>query len=293
MINFVQLGIDNYGIIKSGGIYNWGGGGGHAPGRKWPILFAGLVLNDSEMKSIGEKSGDYLYSESYGPGNPPVDYIYFGEDHQTHYVSEKDINNTNNWNPSVPGLHPDNRDCTDNGYPTTPCPNWIPYNQSDLGLPEWGIVHADYPYENNKWLATEYRFIVGYAIDSQALPAIIMNARALWNNNAFFDYTDRYMVFTGPGGDYPGWWRSYSVFAANMWDAYRNNYGCTWQSDVPLKGYSNGHYNCSSNLMRCSWQNSTVGNLVTQCSQYSNQRACNYDPCNLKNCYWSGTACIK
>jgi hypothetical protein len=59
-------------------------------GRKFPILFAGTVLDDSDMKDIGTKSGDYLYDGAYGAGNPPPDYYCFGEDDQTFYVSSDD-----------------------------------------------------------------------------------------------------------------------------------------------------------------------------------------------------------
>lgn len=91
LVRFVQLGIDLYGVLRNGGKNNWQDNGGHQGGRKLPILFAGVVLNDSAMKDIGEKSGNYLYSGSYGPGNPPFDYIHFNEDDQTFYVKDEDI----------------------------------------------------------------------------------------------------------------------------------------------------------------------------------------------------------
>ena len=71
MIRFVQLGIDLMGILDAGGKRHWKGNGGHGSGRKWPILFAGIVLNDSHMKTaVTDKSN------------------YFGEDQQTFYVEE-------------------------------------------------------------------------------------------------------------------------------------------------------------------------------------------------------------
>jgi hypothetical protein len=70
MTGFVQVGIDLSGIVDDGGDRNWHNNGGHASGRKWPILFAGLVLNDSHMKGIGSRS------------------VWFGEDMQTFYVLE-------------------------------------------------------------------------------------------------------------------------------------------------------------------------------------------------------------
>jgi hypothetical protein len=71
LISFVQLGIDTYGIVQNGGEQNWVPNGGHASGRKWPILFAGLMLNDSEMRNIGQRTD-----------------VSFGEDGQTFTVRE-------------------------------------------------------------------------------------------------------------------------------------------------------------------------------------------------------------
>ncbi len=85
LIRFIQLGIDNYSVAtRSTG---WKPDGGCTQGHKWPILFAGIMLDDNGMKSIGDKSGDYLYEVmGKGPGNPPEDYIDFSEDGTTFYV---------------------------------------------------------------------------------------------------------------------------------------------------------------------------------------------------------------
>jgi hypothetical protein len=53
LIGFVQVGIDYFGVVQNGGQVNWVPNGGHASGRKWPILFAGLVLDDPQMSAIG------------------------------------------------------------------------------------------------------------------------------------------------------------------------------------------------------------------------------------------------
>jgi len=71
LVRFVQLGLDLYGITQYGGKRNWTPNEGHSGGRKWPILFAGLVLNDSTMSSVGF--------------DPSID---FGEDRQTFFVAE-------------------------------------------------------------------------------------------------------------------------------------------------------------------------------------------------------------
>ncbi len=75
-IRYIQYGIDLYGVIQDGGGNNWVPNGGHAGGRKWPVVFAGLMLDDSDMANIG----------AGGVGNP-----HFGEDSQTFYVSQTDV----------------------------------------------------------------------------------------------------------------------------------------------------------------------------------------------------------
>lgn len=70
LVRFVQLGLDFYGIAMDGGQGNWRSAAGHMSGRKWPILFAGLMLDDEDMAGIGETKT-----------------IRFGEDDQTFVVS--------------------------------------------------------------------------------------------------------------------------------------------------------------------------------------------------------------
>jgi hypothetical protein len=50
VIGLVQLGIDLSGLAKVGG--NWNQGGGHGSGRKWPILFASLMLDKPELRKL-------------------------------------------------------------------------------------------------------------------------------------------------------------------------------------------------------------------------------------------------
>ncbi len=71
LVRFVQLGIDLFGVVQAGGTGNWPAGGGHHSGRKWPILFAGLLLGDAGMADIGLDAR-----------------VAFNEDDQTFYVQE-------------------------------------------------------------------------------------------------------------------------------------------------------------------------------------------------------------
>ncbi|NIA21975.1 MAG: hypothetical protein GWP05_08450 [Anaerolineaceae bacterium] len=49
LIRFVQLGVDLWGMVRAGH-RGWNAHGGHHSGRKWPIIFAGLLLDDAQMQ---------------------------------------------------------------------------------------------------------------------------------------------------------------------------------------------------------------------------------------------------
>jgi hypothetical protein len=127
-----------------------------------------------------------------GVGNP-----YFGEDSQTFYVSQRDVDRGN-------------------GYTT-----------SDIGLPDWGIRHATDPSRDNKsWNASYRRCCTANAWAGSVLAAHVMGAKALWNHDALFDYQDRYMGKETQGS----FERQQSKFAENMWDTYRPLFGPVWPS---------------------------------------------------------------
>ena len=200
LIRYVQLGIDLYGIVEDGGDHNWPGNGGQASGRKFPILFAGLMLNDADMKGIGAMSGDYLDSGSYYAGNEPPDYVHFGEDDQTFYVEE-----------TSPGVY-------NYGYGG--------YNASHVGLPDYGIQHALIPSkDNSSWTANYRDCCTAVSWAGWVLAAQIMeekaSAKTLWNHDALFDYQDRYM-------DTEVEYRQWDSFTEDMWDAYRVDYPPVW-----------------------------------------------------------------
>ena len=68
----VQYGIDLYGCVRAG--YGWPALGGHRSGRKAPIVFAGILLGNTNMKHVsddypnqfGEDMQAYGYVASYG-----------------------------------------------------------------------------------------------------------------------------------------------------------------------------------------------------------------------------------
>ncbi|MBN1495678.1 MAG: hypothetical protein JXA07_02850 [Spirochaetes bacterium] len=79
LISLVQIGIDFYGIALDGGV--WIADGGHNSGRKFPIVFAGLLLNNSDMLNIQQKF--------YRKNKSIEGYQYrFAEDGQTYYYDD-------------------------------------------------------------------------------------------------------------------------------------------------------------------------------------------------------------
>ncbi len=237
LINFLQLAIDLYGVIEAGDISNWINNGGHMQGRKIPILFAGIVLQNENMKSIGEKSGDYLYfsvdDNGYpnptGPSNPPSDYIHFQEDDQTFYVTQYDYNVTHNLVPGTPWA-PDSRT------------SQFPYRTTDIGMPEWGIRHATHPGMSARNLNTNYRSLNSTTYPAMVLAAHIMGMKEYWNHDALFDYTDRWVAWVwGDPPDPPqddevsetqarldALKKAPQTWVWNAWNAYRANYGPVW-----------------------------------------------------------------
>jgi alpha-tubulin suppressor-like RCC1 family protein len=228
LVRFLQYGIDVSGVIACPEAQSiWTGNGGITNGRKLAGAFAARVFNHPAMIAQHAKSGKYLYEVSgYGPGNPPPDYIHFGnEDDQVFYVSQTDVDATNS-----PEWHPSDSEA-------------YPYTAADIGLPEWGIRHAADPWYSNYWWLTAYRDVSGCTMPGTALAAHIMGIKAIWNNPAFFDYCDRYMAMISNETEYAdkGWqWGTNGIdlykssrFVWNMWQAYRDRYGPVWSGAGP------------------------------------------------------------
>ena len=218
------------------------------------------------MKGIGERSGAYLYSTGYGPINPPPDYVNFSEDDQAFYVAQLDIDETNG-----PRWNPDPR-----------ADELIPYITEDIGLAEWGINHFIAPYNSNKhWTATyrtccTNRFRAGYV-----LGAIMMNAKELWNNDALFDYQERYMEVTSDSGEFPGY-RQADIFTEEIWDTYHNPDApdCTLDTDCNDDLYCNGTElclagKCSTGTNPCSEDTYTC--TTTTCNDTTDSCDISYD----------------
>lgn len=195
LINYVQAGIDWYGTISSGGV-KYDISGGHGVGRKMPILFAGIILNDTEMKNF--------ISSSASNTN-------FIEDVQIYYsnVADRPLFGI----PCPDGMYEQvlnggsgGKDCRD------------PTGQIDGGLLPGGTYQFCCTIRNNKASSLVARLMPG--------------GKTIWNKQYFHDYVDRWVTFgawTKPdkqnrfpnqhgasknGGDYG------SLFQNNMWNTY-------------------------------------------------------------------------
>jgi hypothetical protein len=189
VIRLVQFGIDSTGIADAGG--GWPENGGHGLGRKFPILFAGVLLDDKHMLNVGNWE------------------TRFQDDEQTFYVSEQEVEITNStrWNPDSRAQDKE------------------PYRSSDIGMPEWGVRHTKRPTADNRGWRTPYRAVNGVVIPGFALAASIMERRQEWNHDAYFDYAVRYMEKIRESGQRIKGTNAPTVFMQQMWDQYHKQYG--------------------------------------------------------------------
>ena len=203
LIRFVQLGIDLFHVTENGGYWVVNGGLNH--GRKWPIIFAGLMLYNERMHTIGSRS---KVMPTWG----------FPEDGQTDYVNQAAVDITNS-----PQWAPDKRATLER------------YEKSDIGTPEWSIRGFDPIFDgwirSNKSFSATYRAISGMSYPGLILPALLMGQKAAWNHNALFDYTERWITWSETNKDplEPDWQRNNKTeyvfggaFQQAMWETYRS-----------------------------------------------------------------------
>lgn len=183
LIGFVQIGIDFAAIADNGG--GWPSNGGHHMGRKWPILFAGIMLNDAHMKDVGQWKTE------------------FQEDLDTFYISqaEVDITHSSKWSP-------DSRAARKT------------YEVENIGLPEWGIRHTKDPIADNMDWGATYRPINNPAYTGWVLAALIMKQREAWSHDPLFDYVDRATAVdpkSFSSSFVANMWKAYRANCGPMW----------------------------------------------------------------------------
>jgi hypothetical protein len=180
VIRLIQLGIDLYSISLENGDA-WRAYGGFGSGRKWPIIFAGMMLDDPDMQRPPETIA------------PDTDISKFGEDGHTYYGQ-----------PTT--TYPDGKplwgqDCVAGGYGFGPY--WVNHDCRDPN----GILEAE-DMENGgayRLCCTSHTWV------GQALAARIMRGANLWGWPPFFQYVERWINETGNYG---------GPFVEYMWTTY-------------------------------------------------------------------------
>jgi hypothetical protein len=215
----VQYGIDLYGCVQFG--YGWPAFGGHHSGRKLPIIFAGILLNNAGMKNVSATFPNQ-----------------FGEDMQTLYVNQVPPAGVYQkaWQGAtvIFGGHYGVRA---DGTPVS-AGLYGPYEE--LQPSAWPLINP------NEQLGESYRrCCTSVSWVGEALLMHLIHAENTWNHPAFFDYVDRWMVEDDTqavaqikaqtGFDYSAAWErqgqtrvwlegqvSQPRFIDDMWSAYRS-----------------------------------------------------------------------
>ena len=214
LVYLTQYGIDLYGLVEQGHT-GWQAHGGHGTGRKFPILLAGVMLNEENMKSVEAN---------------------FGEDMQTIWVTETPPAGTytKSWHTKpetvVYGGH-----VGINGESVNP--GWGPYEH--LKPSAWKNTLG----ESYRRCCTSVSW-VGEALAAQLIPGM----EEAWNHPQFFAYVDRWMLSPDDPRDLEtirtatgmtidpdfmqgqswkilsggGYYKPYRTFVDEMWAAYRN-----------------------------------------------------------------------
>lgn len=194
LIEYVQLGIDLSGLAKSG--RQWYSDGGHWQGRKWPILFASLLLGDEHLRDFPliNPSKDLYGRIRLDPAAKPTTTL-FQEDLDTYFGAGGD----------------GQRALWQIVYHTAPRSPYQEKSRAELNASD---KFVDAYYMNNAASST-----------GTALAALHMGARSLWNHDAFFELADYWMspdlVFEFPTWLPKGCHRGVDLFVEDMWHAHR------------------------------------------------------------------------
>lgn len=214
LVYLTQYGIDLYGLVEQGHT-GWQAHGGHGSGRKFPIVLAGLMLNEEKMKSVQAN---------------------FGEDMQTISVTETlpAGTYTKSWH-SKPETVVYGGHVGINGESVNP--GWGPYEH--LPPSAWKSTLG----ESYRRCCTSVSW-VGEALAAR----LISGMREAWNHPQFFAYVDRWMLSPDDPRDLEtiqsatgmvidadfmqgqswkilsggGYYKAHRTFVDEMWAAYRN-----------------------------------------------------------------------
>ena len=157
---FIQVGIDNWGVAtrsKRGSEGGWPAAGGFGNGRKLPIVFAGILLNDDAMQQIRKNAPECSFGEDehteFGPSWTGAKVRFTG---QYPLIGAKTIDRG-----PYEHLEPSKWPAQEKGSPTMS--------------------------EGYRRCCTSICWV------GQALAVRLMKAEKVWDHDAFFVYVDRWM----------------------------------------------------------------------------------------------------
>lgn len=171
LVNLVQVGIDLWGTARAG--MTWPAHGGLNSGRKWPIIFAGLMLGDAAMQSPTNNLPDLHFGEDDQTALCP--YEYDGITYSQGWTGAKAIFTGH----SLAGTGGGRGEWARGWGPVDlfPPSRWPKRERGDLPSSE-SYRRAN---TSGAWV-------------SQALAARLLHAEPVWKHDAFFAYVDRWMT---------------------------------------------------------------------------------------------------
>jgi hypothetical protein len=169
LLNMVQTGIDLHGLLRGGG--GWPGEGGGDAGRKWIIMFAGLMLNDPKMYALTEAYPEGRFHEDEQTAFCPL--TYHGKVYNSSWTGAKVV-----W--------------------TGHYAYYKGQFRAEKVLTHYGPVDLFPP---DQWPSPWSEGSEGYRRNTtssywvaEALAARLMHAEKDWDHDAFFAYVDRWMT---------------------------------------------------------------------------------------------------
>ncbi len=171
LTNFVQYGIDLWSIVQHPAEFiRWRANGGHGSGRKWAIVFAGMMLGDEEMASPTETHPDFMFGQDM---QTMYDRAWTGAD--VVYAGHRGV-----WKGEPAGTNPAHK----------------PYEHLDpVDWPTGSFQYEWMDEPRSQYTGEVYRRMINSPVwVGMALAGRIMQAEQFYAHDAFFDYVDRWMT---------------------------------------------------------------------------------------------------
>lgn len=155
LVNYVQYGLDLYGAMMTG--TRWEGNGGHNLGRKLPMVFAAVMLDDEQMKQ----------NILNAPGRT------FHEDDSTYFSANA---RTSLW-----------------GHPGTEAMYWLNQHEdrgSRTVRDPYGYIDGGYTPGGSYQFCCNSQPFKGAALAMLLMPEL----RDVWDDESYLDYVDRWVT---------------------------------------------------------------------------------------------------